>query len=56
MLEILFSAAVRASVVAMPEIIGVLPLTSLILVLRAAIVGRLVRLGILSSISLILAL
>ena len=47
-LDILFSTAVTAVVVAKPVIIGVLPLTSLILVLRAAVIAKPVIIGILS--------
>ena len=54
--RILFSAAVRAVVVAKLVILGILALTSFILALRVVLVAKLVISGILSSIFLILAL
>ena len=53
---ILFSAAVRALVVAKLVILGISPLTSFILVLRIVLVAKIVISGILLSILLILAL
>ena len=44
-LDILFSKAVRAVVLAKLVILGILPLTSFTLVLRAAVVAKLVMLG-----------
>ena len=55
-LGILFSTAVRAVLVAKLVILGILPLTSFILVLRAAVVSKLVILGISLLTSFILAL
>ena len=55
-LGILFSAAVKAVLVAKLVILGILFLTSFILALRVVVVAKLVISGILSSISLILAL
>ena len=55
-LDILFSTAVRALVVAKLVILEISPLTSFILVLREALVAKLVISGILSSIFFILAL
>ena len=55
-LGILFSAAVRAVLVAKLLILGISTLTSFILVLRIVLVAKLVISGILSSIFLILAL
>ena len=53
---ILFSTTVRAVLVAKTVILGIWALTSIILVLRIALVANLVISGILSSIFLILAL
>ena len=55
MLGILFSTTVRAVVVAKPLMLGIPPLNSLILALKAALVARLVISDILSLISLTLA-
>ena len=55
-LGIIFSREVTVVVLAKLVILGILPLTSLILALREALVGKLVISGILSSIFFILAL
>ena len=55
-LDILFSAVVRAAVVAKLVILGISPLTSFILALWAVLVATLVISGILSSIFFILTL
>ena len=55
-LGILFSAAVRAIVLAKIVILGIFPLTSFILVLRVAVAAKLVILGIYPLTSFILAL
>ena len=55
-LVILFSTIVKAVLVAKSVILGISPLTSIILVLREALVAKLVMLGFLSWIFFILAL
>ena len=55
-LDILFSTAVRAVVVAKLVLIGISPLTSFILALIEALVAKLVTLGISPLTSFILAL
>ena len=55
-LGILFSTAVRALVAATLVILGISPLTSIILALRVVLAANLVILGILPSIFFILAL
>ena len=55
-LDILFSAAVRAVVVAKLVLIGISPLTSFILALIETLVAKLVTLGISPLTSFILAL
>ena len=55
-LDILFSTAVRAVVIAKLVILGILSLTSFILALRVVVVAKLVILGISPLTSFILAL
>ena len=55
-LGILFSTVVRTAVVANPVILGIWPLTSIILALAEALAAKLVILRILSSVFLILVL